>query len=358
MPQNEVVVKNSLIDINNRKYIGSKTNLIQPILKSIVENVGEVSSFADIFAGTGVVAAGVGRMFSKASLVVNDNLFSNYVVYQAFLGCKLGDYNPDKILSYIEMYNLKDGYYGYVTHNFGGSYFTVENCNKIDMIRDHIESEYKDKKINYNEKCILLTSLLYAVDKVANTCGQYDAYLKHLGSDCVENGVHKVDSNVYKTINMKMPEINYTSNDNNLIVSMDANILVEHINPQVTYLDPPYNNRQYVDNYHVLENIARWEKPEVFGKTKKFKRDNLKSRYSQKTYVKIVFESLIKNIDSKHIFMSYNSEGIMPVEYIVDVLSKKGKVKVEEVLYNVFGNGAGRSRKRKVTEYIIYTDVT
>ena len=50
----------------------------------------------------------------------------------------------------------------------------------------------------------------------------------------------------------------------------------------VAYFDPPYNGRQYCDNYHVLENLARWEKPPLFGKTLKFDRSGLRSPFSQK----------------------------------------------------------------------------
>ncbi|MBU4457771.1 MAG: DNA adenine methylase, partial [Candidatus Omnitrophica bacterium] len=32
----------------------------------------------------------------------------------------------------------------------------------------------------------------------------------------------------------------------------------------VAYIDPPYNARQYINFYHVLENLAKWEKPVEF----------------------------------------------------------------------------------------------
>lgn len=349
------LVKDNLFEIHNRKYLGSKSNLLVPITRFIIEQVGKVDSFADIFAGTGVVSAGINRFFPDAALIMNDMLYSNYVGYQAFFGCCENEVSMDKVVDYIARCNSLNGYYGYVTHNFGGKYFTVDNSKRIDEIRDYIEAQYEASKINFKEKCILLTSLLYGIDKVANTCGQYDSYLKHLGSKCMENGVHKVDSNVYKPVELKVPNVSFV-NKENLIVSMDANILVEHIDAQVVYIDPPYNTRQYVDNYHLLENIAKWEKPEVFGKTKKFNRDKQKSMYSQKRYVSMVFETLIKNIQSPHIFMSYNSEGLLSYDHIYEILSKKGKATVKEIPYNVFGNGAGQSKKRKLIEYLFHVE--
>jgi len=35
----------------------------------------------------------------------------------------------------------------------------------------------------------------------------------------------------------------------------------------VVYLDPPYNERQYSANYHVLETIAKYDSPIIRGKT-------------------------------------------------------------------------------------------
>ncbi|HAR64001.1 MAG: DNA methyltransferase [Candidatus Margulisiibacteriota bacterium] len=340
-------------NIQNRKYLGSKSNLLAPLLKIMIDRVGEIYSFADLFAGTGVVAEGIKKIFPDAQLVVNDILFSNYIIYQAFFGCNNIEVSVPKIYELIDKFNQVDGYYGYVSHNFGGCYFTIENAKIIDEIRDTIEEIYKKREINFKEKSILLTSLIYSIDKCANTCGQYDSYLKHLGSKSMVNGIHKIDNNVYKKLEMKYP--NYAvSKNKNLIVSMDANILVEHIHTQVVYIDPPYNTRQYIDNYHILENIVKWNKPEVYGKTKKFKRDLLKSRYSQVKYAELAFRMLIKHIKAEHIFVSYNSEGLLERNEMLTILEKKGHVDIVELPYNVFGNGAGQSKKRVVTEYLFY----
>ena len=54
-----------------------------------------------------------------------------------------------------------------------------------------------------------------------------------------------------------LPEIDL--NLNNRIFNEDANELIERIECDLLYLDPPYNSRQYSDAYHLLENVARWE---------------------------------------------------------------------------------------------------
>jgi len=51
--------------------------------------------------------------------------------------------------------------------------------------------------------------------------------------------------------------------------------------------DPPYNSRQYSDAYHLLENLASWEKPPVHGKAKKMDRSHIKSDYCLQSASKV-----------------------------------------------------------------------
>ena len=120
------------------------------------------------------------------------------------------------------------------------------------------------------------------------------------------------------------------------------------------YLDPPYNGRQYVDCYHVLENILRWERPPLYGSTRKFPRAGLKSRYSRRGEAARALAELVEAADCEHIFLSYNSEGIIPDESITAILGRKGRWEVFEREYAVFGNGAGRSRRRTLRERVFY----
>ncbi|MEE1280583.1 MAG: DNA adenine methylase, partial [Oscillospiraceae bacterium] len=100
--------------------------------------------------------------------------------------------------------------------------------------------------INTRERAILITSLLYAMDKIANTCGHYDAYRKGVEFD--------------KSLELYVPMANRQNNPNNQCLNMDSNELVKNIEADLVYIDPPYNSRQYCDAYHLLENVARWKK--------------------------------------------------------------------------------------------------
>ena len=159
---------------------------------------------------------------------------------------------------------------------------------------------------------VLISSLLFAADKVANTVGQYDAYLKNLGARSYDdNGRHMVDASAYGRLRLRLPALRFSRGATVLLADMNA-VAVEH-EADVVYLDPPYNERQYVDCYHVLENIAAWQKPVLSGKTMKFERESLKSDYSRRSTALGAFRKLIERIRARFIFVSYSNEGIIPL---------------------------------------------
>ena len=112
-------------------------------------------------------------------------------------------------------------------------------------------------------------------------------------------------------------------------------------------MDPPYNSRQYCDAYHVLENVARWEKPKVFGVAKKMDRSSMKSKYCTISATE-AFEDLVKNIDAKYIVLSYNnmaekgndrSNAKITDKDIMRILGEKGEVQVFSESYKAFTTG-------------------
>ncbi len=344
------------IDIHNRKYLGSKKRLLNFIEDVILSRVNKINVFIDGFAGTGVVSEHFSNI--AESVIANDLLYSNYINCSTFLESTKNNIDVNKISLLLEELNSEKALEGYCWKNYGGTYFTYENAGIIDAVREKIEKYYKAAFINLHEKRILLTSLIYAVDKTANTVGQYDAFLKNIGEKTYDsNGSHRVDSNVYKKMKLRLPNINYKKNKYNKVYNKDLNTIINTLKGDVLYLDPPYNSRQYIDCYHVLENIVNWNKPELKGKTKKFEREHLKSLFSRKRDCDSAFSKLIENASSEHIFVSYNSEGIIPEQSIIDILKSKGILEIFKKEYPVFGNGAGRSRKRKIIEHIYYCRV-
>lgn len=314
--------------INNRRYLGNKYKLL-PFITRVVENeCKNINTVADIFAGTGAVASA----FIDKKIITNDIMYSNYICHVAWFSSE--HYSEEKVIKIITQYNnLKITEDNYMSDNFSNTYFSLDDCRKIGFIRQDIEDKFNLGYINARERALLITSLLYAMDKIANTCGHYDAYRQGVEFE--------------KHLELYVPQPEPYVNENNVCYNMDTNELAPEIEADLIYIDPPYNSRQYCDAYHLLENVARWEKPEVFGVARKMDRTALKSDYcTQKATV--AFENLIDSIHAKYILLSYNnmankgndrSNAKISDDDIMKILSKKGKVKVFSEDYKAFSTG-------------------
>ncbi len=318
------------LSINNRRYLGSKQRLLDFINETIEQNCPNFESILDVFGGTGVV----GNYFSEKgkSVYINDLLYSNYCIYNAFLSNK--KFDEKKIEKIIDQYNnidkIKDNYF---SDTFKDTYFSKNDCMKIGYIREDIETRYSKGEITDKEKYILIASLLYSMDRIANTVGHYDAYRKKQKlKDCFEMFGLSINKNIKQR---------------NEIYNLDANELVKKVKADIIYIDPPYNSRQYGDAYHLLENVAQWKKPKVYGIAKKMDRSSIKSNYCTNK-ASNSFKNLIEDCNCKYILVSYNNMGqkgnvrsqakISDTE-ILEILNNKGKVKVFEKDFNFFTTG-------------------
>lgn len=321
-------------DIQNRRFLGNKYKLVDFIDEVITENCKDSKSFLDIFAGTGVVAS---HFADRMDIITNDILYSNYISHIAFLSSE--SVNVLKLKTYINLFNKtspEDLLDNYMSINFGDTYYSKNDCKKIGYIREEIESLFNRKAINSRERAILITTLLYAMDKIANTCGHYDAYIK--------------GSNFDKNLELRLIKINDNSKNRRLFYNGDSNTIIREKGfPDVdcVYCDPPYNSRNYCDLYHLLENVAKWEKPEVVGVAKKMDRSALKSEYCSKQAAK-AFEDLVDNLNCKYILLSYNNTGNkanarsnarMSDNEIIRILKKRGEVKIFSKKYKAFTTG-------------------
>jgi adenine-specific DNA-methyltransferase len=314
--------------INNRRYLGNKYKLLSFITRVVAENCDGVDSVADIFAGTGAVASA----FTDRRLITNDNLYSNYICHMAWFSSMV--YSQEIIERLVAYYNevtvVNDNY---MSENFGDTFFNYDDCRKIGFIREDIERRFALKNINERERALLITSLLYAADKIANTCGHYDAYRKGVEFE--------------RHLELSVPLPNNDLNAGNVCYNEDTNELISTIRADLVYIDPPYNSRQYCDAYHLLENIARWDKPKVTGVARKMDRTALKSDYcTQKATV--AFENLISKINAPYILLSYNnmaqkgngrSNAKISDDDIMRILSMKGEVRIFTQKYKPFSAG-------------------
>ncbi len=335
-------IKNNYHQLQNRRYIGSKQKLINWIF-SVIKQECTGDSFVDIFAGTGIIASVATKQFKK--VVLNDFLFSNNIIYQAFFNDEL--YNQEKINNIIRNYNNinpEDLDENYFSKNFGGKYFSKNSAKIIGFIRENIEKN-KNNLLN-KEYYILITSLLYSVDKIANTVGHYDAYFK---KEFIKDSFF-------------MKPIEPLKSENIVIFKKDANVLAKEIVADIVYIDPPYNSRQYSRFYHVLENLTQWKKPKLHGTALKPKPENM-SDYCR-VDAKHKLAVLVKDIKAKYLVVSYNntytsksnsSKNKITLEEIEYILKNKGDTKIFEKEHKHFN--AGNTNFNNHKEFLFVTKV-
>jgi adenine-specific DNA-methyltransferase len=180
-----------------------------------------------------------------------------------------------------------------------------------------------------------LASLLESADKLANTASVYGAYLKHL------------KRSAQKELILEPAEFDVNDNAHE-VFNENSNTLIRKIEGDILYLDPPYNARQYGANYHLLNTIATYDHFVPNGKTglRKYQ----KSDWCSRSKVEHAFDDLLKNAKFKYIFLSYNNEGLMPMETIKKIMSKYGRYDLASTDYPRFKADRDENRNHKASK--------
>ena len=300
------------------RYIGNKEKILNEIEEVIRKNGlyynGKI--FFDAFSGT----ATVGEHFKdKFKILANDNLYMSYVISEAKLNTPDGKFTKLGFDPFEYFNKSKEVKKGFVYKNYspGGSerkYFSEENAEKIDFIRSKIEEWNEKQLITSEEYYFLIASLIESVSKVANVAGVYGAFLKDW------------DPRAVKTMKFIPVQItNEKALTNNIVYNEKIEDLIEKVEGDILYLDPPYTKNQYSVQYHLLETIAKNDNPEIKGKTGARDTSKQTSNFSKDGKAQIEFERIIAKAKFKYIIVSYSTDGIMSKEYIENVLKRYGK---------------------------------
>lgn len=340
------------------KYIGSKNRLMAYIIDTVLA-FNNVSTVFDGFSGT----TRVGQALRRNNYVVYSNDLSDYSY--TFGKCFLEVSDPKLIIkakNIIDYLNTIKGHEGFITKHYSGGSSSIKNGEvikndimfwqkkntlKADAIRKEIDNYRSNTCLYY----ILLTSLIFALDKVDNTVGVQQAFLKNSWS-----------KRSFNDLTLTMPNIPVDFKPGRVFKS-DTNELVKNIEVDIAYYDPPYTSHNYASYYHIWDTIVKNDNPEMSGIINRRKKVNT-SLYNSKRFVYKAFSQLIKDTNSKYILISYNNEGLLLFDDLMHIASKKGEVLINEIDYkrNVMsqigicdkhGKIVGNPGKKNNIEYLI-----
>jgi adenine-specific DNA-methyltransferase len=323
--------------VQRLNYIGSKFQLLDWITSNIQEKSGWESftdkRIADLFGGTGIVSHHFRSL--GASIISNDAELFSSIITKAFTSSV---YN-DKCKTMIEVLNKEletQSRTGYITEHYSPydkserKFFTVENAQKIDYVRERVEELRSD--LAEEDYTFILASLLVSADAISNVPAVYGCFLKNFKSKATKEfkliPIHTVTTLAHQ--NSKTFNLDVLSDELLGKVSVDA-----------VYLDPPYNERQYSKNYFPLNIIAKTpveleKEPALKGKTG-IPTDCFISPFCKKgKVVEEAFERLFNNLKTDWIFLSYNSESLVPKGRMLELMGKYGDVTVVERDYKRF----------------------
>ena len=352
------------------RFIGCKENLLDFIETFVKQKDIKGNVFCDLFSGTGSVAKHFKKLGYK--IISSDLLFFSYVLQKVYVEQNqypkftkllkhlkidpveetLFSSDSQSAKEIIKYLNNLEGVEGFIYKNYSPEgtkgqtysrkYFTGDNSKRIDAIREKIEEWKKSNLTNEQEYYFLLASLIEAVPFVANISGTYSAFLKEW------------DKRAFKKLTLEVPEIIKSDETHKVYHEDGLKVLDQVKGVDILYLDPPYNERQYAPNYHILETIAKWDEPEIKGITGMRSYENQKSEFcNPKTGIKALGEIINKG-NFKHLLLSYNDDGIMPESEILKLFNKAGKSEITEQNYQRYKSNSNGDQKDGVKEKIYY----
>jgi adenine-specific DNA-methyltransferase len=310
------------------KYAGSKLKIL-PYIVEILSDLKDVKNVLDGFSGSTRVSqafAQLGYNTTSSDIAIWSEVFAN---------CYLQSKRPDSYYQeIIDHLNRLEGYDGWYTKHYGAEIggtkrpFQAKNTRKLDAIRDEIEN----LNLEWIDKCVILTSLIYALDSVDSTLGHYVAYLSEWSPRS------------YKNIILKLPT-RFRNRGRHEVIRGDIFETILNKKFDLAYFDPPYgsNNEKmppsrvrYASYYHIWTTVIKHDKPVVFGKVNRredsrdtvagsvfeeFRKDENGSFIAMQALRK-----LIRETKSRYILLSYSSGGRATKQELNNIINESGKL--------------------------------
>ncbi len=346
-------------------YIGNKRALLDFIgqaVRLVRDELGkEKIDIADVFSGSGIVSRYC-KQYAN-SLYANDLEAYCETINRAYLS-NIADIDMDSLQkTYREIKNTLDTeplQAGFITELYSPAdenhiqpgervFYTPRNARYIDTARCLIGQAPK-WQVPY-----LLAPLLYEASVHNNTSGVFKGFYKNSQTGIGQYGGNGRNalSRILADITLKLPVFSNFSCPA-FITRMDANQLAKEL-PVVdlAYIDPPYNQHPYGSNYFMLNLINSYERPKSISEVSGIPVDWNKSAYNKKAGAAASMQELCESLPAKYLLISFNSEGFITREQMVEMLSSIGELRIFDKEYNTFrGSRNLNNRDIYVKEYL------
>jgi adenine-specific DNA-methyltransferase len=294
------------------KYIGSKRKLISELMQ-VMAALPNVAQVLDLFSGTARVSSALRSRGYQVT--ANDHNRYAHTLASCYVAADHVLHTAEAAALLAELNGLP-GQAGYFTQTFceEARYFQPKNGARIDAIREVIAARALPTEL----EAIVLVSLMEAADRVDSTVGLQMAYLKHWAPRS------------FNDLELRMPELNPGPRGRALM--LDALACARHGRYDVVYLDPPYNQHKYLNNYHVWESLVRWDKPQVYGVARKrVDCREYDSPFNSRRRIHAALRELVDTLDTRYLVVSFNDEGYVSEEELRAILATRGPVEVLRV---------------------------
>lgn len=364
-------------------YIGNKRSLL-PFIKQGVEIVQkelnkEFLHCFDVFSGSGIVS----RFLKSCASSITTNDLETYakIISSCYLSNK-SSINFDELekihselvksttneISTCELNNSCPGFVSelYAPKNednvqFGERcFYTPYNAKYIDIIRQKITDEVPAELQKF-----FIAPLLSEVSVHANTAGIFKGFYKNSrtgkgqfggnGKNALERIKGKIELPLPIFSNFECPSYIFQEDANTLILD---EMLYNHLPEKefdLAYIDPPYNQHPYGSNYFMLNLIANYQRPdcEKISRVSGIPKDWNRSSFNRKRDAAESFTNLVSSLRAKYLMVSFNSEGYISKNEMINILEKVGTVTVLDISYNAFkGSRNLKNRDIYVSEYL------
>jgi adenine-specific DNA-methyltransferase len=241
-------------------------------------------------------------------------------------------------------------------------FYMRKNGMRIDAIRHQILDWYTSGALTDAEQDCLLAPLLYQACYTSNTSGVFKGFHNGWGGQ-TKTALYRIAGDLCMT-----PAVFYDNGQDNQVLCDDAQLVAEQLRDReldVAYLDPPYNQHPYGSNYHVLNTVSLWDKPELSqtitpGTKSAIRLDwrtERRSAYNHADDAACAYARLISTLNARFVLTSYSTDGFISLEKMLEANIRRGHVRIEMKGYKRYRVSSQRfSDKPMNVEFVVILD--